>query len=372
MAKLRLENIEKKFENGHLVLENINLSIEEGEFYALLGPSGCSKSTLLRVIAGLTKIDSGEIYLDNENINELSPQKRKVSMVFQNYSLYPHLSVFENLAFPLRLRKEKMSKIISKVTNVLDILDLSKKHKNLPKELSGGEKQRVAIGRSLVKKTDIFLFDEPLSNIDVKLRNQLKHEISRLHKELNEKSKKSIFIYVTHDQSEAISLADKICVMNFGKIMQIGTPKEIYDYPQNKFVASFVGMPQMNIKKAEIVYENDSYYVKLFKFKLSISENKKENISKYLNEKIWFGIRSEDLIINNEEKKNNVIKGTVKLIEPLGYETFVYFSVEDSLFVTRLTGEAPSKFKYGIELEFLVNMEKAHIFEFFTEKNISL
>lgn len=246
---IKVENISKKYENGVEVLKNIHLEAEKGEFIVLVGPSGCGKSTLLKIIAGLEKSDSGKIFINDIDITEKKPSERGIGMVFQNYALYPHLSVFENLSFPLKIKKENRYSINDKVKNIAKILELEHLLERKPKELSGGQRQRVALGRALIKSPQLFLFDEPLSNLDAKLRNQTRDEIVNIHKRIGISS-----VYVTHDQIEAMTMADKIAVINEGKILQFDTPYNIYNMPINVFVAEFIGSPKINL--IECIAEN--------------------------------------------------------------------------------------------------------------------
>lgn len=370
MGIIDIRNLELKLENGNTVLDNINLTIEEGEFIVIIGPSGCSKSTLLKAIAGIIPLDKGSIYLNGEDIYQIPSQNRGISMVFQNFALYPHLDTFENLAFPLRLKRENISTIRRKVSRVLTLLSMANKSKVLPRCLSGGEKQRVAIGRSFIKKTEIFLYDEPLANIDAKLRNQLRFEIASLNRSLKEKNEKTIFIYATHDQSEAMSLGDRVCVMNYGKIMQIGKPIDLYNKPLNKFVASFIGYPQMNIKKGVILFDGKKVYIKLANIKFLTSENIEGKETSSKEKKIWFGIRAEHIELSRGGEEH-CFDGIVKLIEPLGYESLVYFDLNESLFVSRVSSNELLGINYGTTLKFVFNIKKAHYFDFFTEERLN-
>ena len=241
MAKIKFKNINKIYENNFHAVKDFNLEINDGEFIVLVGPSGCGKSTTLRMLAGLENITSGEIYIDSEKINEVDPNKRNVAMVFQNYALYPHMTVFENMAFSLEMKKIDKKEIEKRVNETAKLLGIDKQLDKIPKQLSGGQRQRVALGRAIVRKAKAFLMDEPLSNLDAKLRVQMRAELSNLHKKLG-----TTTLYVTHDQVEAMTMASRIVVMDEGIIMQVGTPEEIYLYPENIFVASFLGTPQMN------------------------------------------------------------------------------------------------------------------------------
>ena len=372
MSGVILKNIEKTFSNGNLAIDNLNLHIREGEFMVFVGPSGCSKSTILRMIAGLDTVSGGEIYIENRVVNKLEPKDRNIAMVFQNYALYPHMNVFNNLAFSLKMLKKPKDKIKQKVQNVLKMLELTDYFDTMPNEMSGGQKQRVAIGRSMVKKPKVFLFDEPLSNLDAKLRVQLRLEIIKFHQSLKNRNSPSTIIYVTHDQIEAMTMGDRICVLNYGKIMQVDTPMNLYNFPANKFVASFIGSPPMNIQKSNIEVSGEECFVNLLGNQFLLPKEKREKLKELDGKKIWFGIRPEDIKLNTENLKKNIIKGLITLVEKTGNEAFVYFKVMDELFVSRMNIESASDIEYGTQMEFTLDMDKCHIFEFFTEKNISL
>ena len=309
MAFLEFENIDKSF-GTNKVISKFNLKVEKGKFLVLLGPSGCGKSTLLRMIAGLEKIDKGQIFLDNNLLNDLLPSKRQIAMVFQSYALYPHMNVFQNISFGLKSEKISKNEIKDKVIESVKILKIEELLDRRPKELSGGQRQRVAIGRAITRSPKLFLFDEPLSNLDAALRSEMRVEISKLHKKL-----KSNIVYVTHDQIEAMTLADKIVIMNKGRIEQFGSPDEIYDNPNNIFVAEFIGNPKMNIfkiKTQDIINKNT--------FKLFDQEIKFEN-SKFENE-FYVGIRPEHISLEN--KGDFAVDINVDLIENLGFEKIIY------------------------------------------------
>ena len=309
MAFLKFEDIDKSFGENN-VISKFNLEVEKGKFIVLLGPSGCGKSTLLRMIAGLEKIDYGKILLENNLLNDLLPSKRQIAMVFQSYALYPHMSVFENISFGLKSEKISKNEIKYKVIEAAKILKIEELLDRKPRELSGGQRQRVAIGRAITRNPKLFLFDEPLSNLDAALRSEMRVEISKLHKKL-----KSNIVYVTHDQIEAMTLADKIVIMNKGKIEQSGSPDDIYNNPNNIFVAEFIGNPRMNIFKVEnkdIINKNT--------FKLFNNEIKFDDIN-FRNE-LYVGIRPEDISLENKGEFAAGIR--VDLIENLGSEKIIY------------------------------------------------
>ena len=311
MSKIIIKNLKKSYGNNE-VIKDFNIDINDGEFIVLVGPSGCGKSTLLRMISGLEKIDQGEIFLDEKLINNLIPSKREIAMVFQSYALYPHMTVYENMSFGLKMEKIQKDEIQEKVTEAANTLQIQDLLQRKPKQLSGGQKQRVAIGRAITRKPKLFLFDEPLSNLDAALRSEMRVEISKLHKKIN-----SNIIYVTHDQIEAMTLADRIVILNKGNIEQFGTPSEIYSDPNNIFVAEFIGSPKMNI--IQITRENilNKNTLKLFG-----NEIKFENIE--FNDEIYLGIRPEDISLKNNFDIKLIVK--VDLVENLGFEKIIYTS----------------------------------------------
>ena len=309
MSKIVIKNLEKSF-GENKVINNFNIDIKDGEFIVLVGPSGCGKSTLLRMVSGLESIDQGEIFLDTKLINNLIPSKREIAMVFQSYALYPHMNVFENMSFGLKMEKISKNEINEKVNHAATTLQIEDLLERKPKQLSGGQRQRVAIGRAITRNPKVFLFDEPLSNLDAALRSEMRVEISKLHKKL-----KTNIIYVTHDQIEAMTLADRIVVLNKGIIEQFGTPNEIYNDPNNIFVAEFIGSPKMNIikiNKEQIIHSNT---IELFKNKITFENFK-------FKDDIYLGIRPEDISIKDDREIKLDVK--VDLIENLGFEKIIY------------------------------------------------
>ena len=320
MSKIIIKNLEKSFGDNR-VINNFNIDIKDGEFIVLVGPSGCGKSTLLRMVSGLESIDQGEIFLDSKLINNLIPSKREIAMVFQSYALYPHMNVFENMSFGLKMEKISKSEINQKVNHAATTLQIKDLLERKPKQLSGGQRQRVAIGRAITRNPKVFLFDEPLSNLDAALRSEMRVEISKLHKKLN-----SNIIYVTHDQIEAMTLADRIVVLNKGNIEQFGTPSEIYSDPNNIFVAEFIGSPKMNIIKINKEQITNSNTLKLFNNNITFENFKFED-------EIYLGIRPEDISL----KKDHGIQLSVKidLIENLGFEKIIYSKVSDNQIIIK-------------------------------------
>lgn len=306
MKNITLENISKTYENGFTAVKNINIQINKGEFAVLVGPSGCGKSTILRMIAGLEDITAGNLLFDEQPMNQVEAKNRDIGMVFQNYALYPHLSVFDNLAFPLKINKVKKSEIKQKVEQVAEILELTSNLSKKPKHLSGGQRQRVALGRAIIKQPNIFLFDEPLSNLDAKLRTQMRTEIIKLHR-----NSQATSIYVTHDQTEAMTMADKIILLNAGEVVQIGTPRELYHNPVNLFAASFLGSPQINLFP---VQAKDGQFL--------FSNGTKINFSNMPKNTATLGIRPEDISICETDGD---IKAKIENIEYMGFEKLIYF-----------------------------------------------
>lgn len=353
MAKLILKNIEKVYSNGTKAVENISFEVNDGDFLVLVGPSGCGKTTILRIIAGLEDLTCGEIYLDERKLNDLHPKDRDIGMVFQNYALYPHLTVYDNLAFPLQIKKLKKNEINNDVHKIAKLLHIEHLLTKKPKELSGGERQRVALGRALIRKPKILLFDEPLSNLDAKLRVEMRTEILSLHKSFN-----AISIYVTHDQIEAMTMATKIIVLNKGKIQQIGTPSEIYNQPMNTFVASFIGSTPINFFKCKLLEQNET------QTKIQIGENKKFLISKklYLPDTFTLAIRPENIKpVLSQKVCDNALKCKIINIENLGYEKNVYFEFEKQIKVCKTN--ANFDFTSNDEFFFLLDVEKFLYFD---------
>ena len=318
MSDLVLKKITKVFPDNTLAVSNLDLEVQSGEFMVLVGPSGCGKSTTLSMIAGLEEPSSGEIYIDKKLINTLQPKDRDIAMVFQNYALYPHMTVYENMAFSLKLRKWEKSNINKRVQEAANILELDSYLDRYPKSLSGGQRQRVALGRAIVRKPKVFLFDEPLSNLDAKMRAVMRVELKKLHDRLG-----ATMIYVTHDQTEAMTLGQRICIMNNGEIQQLATPIEAYKNPNNLFVASFIGSPQINLIDGEIILKQDQYHFSSDLFKIPI--NKKYILNQiHKNQAFTIGIRPESLKVFQHDNEDCLFQGNVDLIEPMGRETFAY------------------------------------------------
>lgn len=356
MAKVIIKNLRKVF--GKVVaLQNFNLDIEDGEFVVLVGPSGCGKTTALRMVAGLEDIDEGEIYIGDHLVNELAPKDRNVAMVFQNYALYPHMNVYKNMAFGLKLRKFSTDEIEQRVRKAAKILGIDQLLNRKPKQLSGGQMQRVAVGRAIVRDPHIFLFDEPLSNLDAKLRAQMREEIAKLHQEL-----RATMIYVTHDQVEAMTMGDRIVVMKDGLIQQVGKPLELYENPQNIFVAGFIGSPTMNFFEGILTEEDSHFFLKKENLHLKIFSENKEKIRDWVNAPVLLGIRPDDIHLHqNSSAEINTIQTKVNVVEPLGSETLISATIEETAFLTKVIGKVHVKYGDPIILRF--DTSKAHLFD---------
>lgn len=367
MARVVLKNLEKTYENGFKAVHGHNLEVKDGEFMVFVGPSGCAKSTTLRMIAGLEEITGGECIIGDRVVNDIQPKDRDISMVFQNYALYPHMNVYDNMAFGLKLKKLPKDEIDKRVREAARILSIEELLTRKPKEMSGGQRQRVALGRAIVRQPSVFLFDEPLSNLDAKLRVHMRVEITKIHQRL-----KTTMIYVTHDQVEAMTMGDRICVMELGRIKQVDTPLNLYNKPVNKFVAGFIGSPSMNIVDAEIIKKDDSIFARIENIDLKLPTDKAEKVKKYIGKNVWFGIRPEHISSRelHPDKTDNYVKAQVYVVEQMGNEVFVYFSPGKNQYISRL--EAGIKAVSGEVYELWFDTEKCHIFDKETDMNITL
>ncbi len=366
MAKVILRKLNKIYPNGTHAVIDADFEVKDKEFVVLVGPSGCGKTTTLRMIAGLEDITAGELYIGDKLVNDIPPKDRDIAMVFQNYALYPHMTVYDNMAFGLKLRKLPTNVIKERVEEAANILRIEKLLFNKPKELSGGQKQRVALGRAIVRKPQVFLFDEPLSNLDAKLRVQTRAELSRLHTRLQ-----TTMIYVTHDQIEAMTMGERIVVMKDGLSQQIDTPLKLYQQPLNKFVAGFMGTPPMNFIETELVHEGNAYWLEEGHFRIKLPDDYKELVKDYMGKKLTLGIRPEDIydkLLYKESAPENTIKITVEVVEPLGSELLVYFSTGKSQIVARL--EPRSEVKVNQDVEMVLDLSKIHLFDIETEATI--
>ena len=348
---------------SRLLITSTSTSRIRNSLFSFVGPSGCGKSTTLRMVAGLEDISSGELYIDGKLMNDVPPKDRDIAMVFQNYALYPHMTVYDNMAFGLKIRKFPKDQIDQRVKEAAKILDIESLLDRKPKALSGGQRQRVAVGRAIVRKPKVFLFDEPLSNLDAKLRVQMRAEISGLHNRL-----KATMIYVTHDQVEALTMADKIVVMKLGVIQQIGGPMELYNEPDNKFVAGFIGSPPMNFLVTKVVKEGDKVYVDEGTFRLEVTPAQAKFLQPYVGKEVTFGIRPEDVEFSHQEIPGKTINGHVSVVEPLGSETQVYVSTSKAKVVGKIDPSVIPEPDEKVAL--IVDMEKARFFDLDTEVRI--
>ena len=361
MAEIQLKHMYKNFEGGVTAVKDFDLCIKDKEFVIFVGPSGCGKSTTLRMIAGLEKISDGELLIDGKRMNEVPSCDRDMAMVFQNYALYPHMSAYDNIAYSMKLKKVPKAEIKKKVEEVAEKLGLSEVLDRKPKELSGGQKQRVAMGRAIVRKPKVFLMDEPLSNLDAKLRNQMRGEISKLYQELD-----STFIYVTHDQVEAMTLGTKIVVLKDGEIQQVATPQELYNYPANVFVAGFIGTPPMNLMEGACVPVNGVLHIQVGDSLFPLPEQIAENIRRknYINQDIIVGIRAEDIKLVADGE----LEGKVEVYEMLGDYAYLYFNYAGQKVSVRVPANAAVQRGDTIRMTF--DMEKVHLFDKLREKRI--
>ena len=364
MANLKFEHIEKVYDNGVQAVFDFNLDVEDKDFVVFVGPSGCGKSTTLRMVAGLEEITSGNLFIDGVRVNEVEPKDRDIAMVFQSYALYPHMSVYDNMAFGLKLRHFPSAEIDKRVRNAAEILGLTSYLDRKPKALSGGQRQRVALGRAIVRNAKVFLMDEPLSNLDAKLRVKMRTEIAKLHKQLG-----ATTIYVTHDQIEAMTMATKIVIIKDGVIQQVGAPKDIYDNPANLFVATFIGTPETNIilgkvndKKVFTSISEENGEAKEGSLKLTVNDKDFKLLKDlgYLNKEVYLGIRPED-ISDKVDSKKDAPTITVATTELLGAETYIHFEVDDAHLIAKVPARADLKDDDQIKLDF--NMDKVHFFD---------
>ena len=354
MSSISFKNIKKVYPGDVVAVKDFSLEIEDKEFIILVGPSGCGKSTALRMIAGLEEISGGELYIDGKCVNDVMPKDRDIAMVFQNYALYPHMTVYKNMAFGLELRKMPKAEIQQKVEEAARILQIENLLERKPKALSGGQRQRVALGRAMVRKPKVFLLDEPLSNLDAKLRTEMRAEISKLHKKIG-----TTFIYVTHDQMEAMTMGDRIVVMKDGVIQQADTPQNLYNKPCNTFVAGFIGSPQMNFADTSIVKENEILGLNFAGKFLPIPENKIPD--KYdLEKTVILGIRAENLL-EAPESSDRTVEMEVELTEMMGSEVYLYLNYHGKKFIAKVSPDTRAKVGEMINIE--LKMDTIHLFD---------
>ncbi|MDD6188076.1 MAG: sn-glycerol-3-phosphate ABC transporter ATP-binding protein UgpC [Clostridiales bacterium] len=371
MSSVTLKGIYKKYAGGVTAVSDFNLDIEDKEFIILVGPSGCGKSTTLRMIAGLEEISEGELYIDGKLVNDIPPKERDIAMVFQNYALYPHMTVFENMSFGLKLRKMPKDEIKRRVEEAAQILEIEHLLDRKPAALSGGQRQRVALGRAIVRNPKVFLLDEPLSNLDAKLRTAMRSELSKLHIKLA-----TTFIYVTHDQTEAMTMGTRIVVMKDGFVQQIAAPQYLFENPANLFVATFIGTPQMNTCEATLVDEGGVSYLTFgegCKIALPESKGRKPEVLAYAGKKVIFGIRPNDIHADQAyiaQFPERTIDVSVELTELLGAETNLYLSNADNQF-TAVVETGSTNCKLGDKIKVYFDTSKVHIFDYDTEKTIT-
>ncbi len=368
MANVILKNVFKRYDGGVIAVSDFNLNIADKEFIILVGPSGCGKSTTLRMIAGLEEITDGEIYIGDKLVNDVQPKDRDIAMVFQNYALYPHMTVFDNMAFGLKLRKIAKDEIKRRVTEAARILEIEHLLDRKPKALSGGQRQRVALGRAIVRDPKVFLMDEPLSNLDAKLRVQMRIEITKLHQRLQ-----TTIIYVTHDQTEAMTMGTRIVVMKDGFIQQVDAPTALYQKPLNTFVAGFIGMPPMNFFNATLVLKNDEYYLEQEGFSIRLPKDKTvEDVKGYINKEMIMGIRPEAIYAESElveQSPETSFEALVEVVEMLGSETLLYLNIKGLSAVARVNPLTSAK--AGETIKLCADGNRIHLFDKETEKIVA-
>ena len=363
MASVKLTNVKKVYDKKVVAVHDFNLDIKDKEFVVFVGPSGCGKSTTLRMIAGLEEISEGTVEIDGVVVNDLQPKDRDIAMVFQNYALYPHLTVFENMAFSLRLKKVPNDEVFRRVTEAAKVLGITEYLTRKPRALSGGQRQRVAIGRAIVRDPAVFLMDEPLSNLDAKLRNQMRAEIIKLRQRID-----TTFVYVTHDQTEAMTLGDRIVIMKDGFIQQIGTPQEVFDHPANLFVAGFIGTPQMNLFDARLIKQNGKYAVTLDGITVELAEDKQARLAAkdVAEQDVVLGVRPDHIMLCADG-----VKGKVDVSELMGSSVHLHISANghDVVVIVPTNGNA-AHFPMGSEVNMIFGGNVAHVFSKETEKNL--
>jgi multiple sugar transport system ATP-binding protein len=367
MAQVSLRHVSKIYPAGVPAVNDVSLGVESREFLVIVGPSGCGKSTLLRMVAGLEDVSEGEVWIGDQLVNLLPPKDRDIAMVFQNYALYPHMTVFDNMAFGLKLRGYSRQEIASRVRSAAQILGIEHLVHRRPRELSGGERQRVAVGRAIVRRPAVFLFDEPLSNLDAKLRVQMRTEIRKLHLRLQ-----TTMIYVTHDQTEAMTMGDRIAVLNKGVLQQLADPLTIYEHPVNRFVASFIGAPPMNFLTGTLERVNGHLMFREGGFALRVVEDMVKPLLPYAGKEVVFGIRPEDLydkLFVTEAPAESTVTASVEVVEPMGSETYLHVKAGHHAVVARVNPQARPEINQDVDLVF--DMGKAHFFDRDTEQAIA-
>jgi multiple sugar transport system ATP-binding protein len=366
MAQVSLKDVSKIFTGNVKAVDKVNIGIENKEFMVLVGPSGCGKSTTLRMIAGLEDISEGRIYIGDQIVNDVPAKDRNIAMVFQNYALYPHMTVFENMAFGLKLRHLPKNEIVQRVNEAAEILGIKRLLNRKPRQLSGGERQRVAVGRAIVRKPLVFLFDEPLSNLDAKMRVQMRTEIHKLHIRLQ-----TTIIYVTHDQIEAMTMGDRIAVMKDGILQQVADPITVYDQPRNKFVAGFIGSPPMNFMQGTIIKKNSKLYFNEGKIQAKLVEDMVNKMISYVGKQVIFGIRSEDIydkLFVSDAPPDNIVRVNCEVFEPMGSEVYLYLNTGTHTLIARVGAHDRPKINQDMDVVF--DMSKVHFFNKDTEETI--
>jgi multiple sugar transport system ATP-binding protein len=367
MASISIKNITKIYPGDVLAVDDCSLDIPDKEFVILVGPSGCGKSTMLRMIAGLEEITKGELYIGDRLVNDVPPKNRDIAMVFQNYALYPHMSVYKNMAFALKLARTPKAEIDRRVREAAKILDIEHLLSRKPKALSGGQRQRVALGRAMVRNPAVFLLDEPLSNLDAKLRTSMRTELIKLHNKLE-----TTFVYVTHDQTEAMTMGDRIVVMNHAVVQQVDTPQNLYDFPCNMFVAGFIGSPQMNFIDAVLNTDGKGYYLEIEGDKLYLpAEKAKDEVKDYVGKTVKLGIRPEDIYDNEKflaDNPDSIISTHVDVSELMGSEVYLYLKYTDITLTARV--DPKTKSRTGDSVKVALDMQNVHLFDIETENTI--
>lgn len=371
MAAVVLKDIVKKYANGIQVVHGMNLEIKDGEFMVLVGPSGCGKSTTLRMIAGLEEISSGLLSIGGRQVNDLEPKNRNIAMVFQNYALYPHMTVYENISFGLKLSGMSKEETDSRVHEVAQTLEIEHLLQRKPKDMSGGQRQRVALGRAIARRAEVYLFDEPLSNLDAQLRVSMRVRLAQLHQDLKSKGLSHTMIYVTHDQTEAMTLGHRICVMEAGYIRQVDSPLNLYKYPANKFVAEFIGSPSINFAEGLLQKKGGKFYVDAQGYHAPISQNRAQFLEPYIGQKVGMGIRAEHIRFSPDPIEE-AFSAPVKVAERMGNEDFLYFPFGSSLFVARGATSEVDSYHGKDSYSFIFDPENIMLFDMETELNLTL
>lgn len=364
MANVSLRKVEKEYENGFKAVHGVDLDIHDGEFMVFVGPSGCAKSTTLRMIAGLEEITGGEISINGKVVNDIAAKDRGIAMVFQNYALYPHKTVFDNMGFGLKMQKRPKEEIKQRVEEAAEMLEITDLLDRKPKEMSGGQRQRVAVGRAIVRKPDVFLFDEPLSNLDAKLRVSMRVKIAQLHQKLKDSGSPATMIYVTHDQTEALTLGDRICVLNKGEIMQVDTPANLYNHPKNRFVAGFIGSPAMNLIDTQLVKTEQGHNIQLDKDTLiTLPAEIQAKLTDKSDQPVCLGLRPENIELASDKDQENSFEGKLTVVENMGNEKFLYFDLGGHEWIARVPDQNITTADIGKSIRFKFKTELSHLFD---------